>query len=200
MQFILRGKVSRVRPLYSIVMRVILTAIAALLLAAISTVWAQAPFADSRHPNPVKINRCAPEHNPGSPGGYVGYAPAYYPAGRYYWVDPYRRSYYQPPASPSGTLYIDYVNAAPNEMATIDFGLVARGHLVAEVRDVGKFSPGVEIKHRFGISPNVFPLGTALPACVPLRVEYTNGTHWLNPRLPTSDRDTYESTSSAPAR
>ncbi|MGZ6181959.1 MAG: hypothetical protein ACXWNV_07900 [Vulcanimicrobiaceae bacterium] len=29
--------------------------------------------------------------------------------------------------------------------------LIARGHLVAEVRDVGTFSPNVEIKHAFDL-------------------------------------------------
>ena len=56
----------------------------------------------------------------------------------------------------------------------IEFGLVARGTLIAEVRDVGKFSPNIEIKHSFGLSPNVFPIGTGLPQCVALRVTYAN--------------------------
>lgn len=141
--------------------------------------------------HPVTVNRCSPERSPGSAGGYVGYAPAFYPPGRYIWNDPFARSYYQPPISPSGTLYIDYKNATEHEMKTIEFGLVARGHLVEEVRDVGKFSPGVEIKHSFGISPNVFPLRTALPACVPLRIEYADGRRWINPRLPRSDDSLY---------
>ena len=158
-----------------------------------SAAWAQPAAAETTSSNPVKINRCDAQHKAGSPGGYVGYAPAYYPTTRYDWVDPYRRTYYQPPVTPTGTLYIDYVNATQNEITSIDFGLVARGHLVAEVRDAGKFSPGVEIKHSFGISPNVFPLGTSLPACVPLRITYASGTQWLNPRLPASDRDLYGS-------
>jgi hypothetical protein len=153
--------------------------------------WSSPAGAVSQSPNPVKVNRCEPVHKPGSSGGYATYVPAYYPGTRYYWVDPYRHSYYQPPVSATGTLYIDYVNNTPHEIKTIDFGLVARGQLVAEVRDVGKFSPGVEIKHSFGISPNVFPIATGLPACVPTRITYADGTQWLNPKLPPSDSSLY---------
>jgi hypothetical protein len=53
---------------------------------------------------------------------------------------------------------------------------VARGQLIAEVRDVGRFSQGASIKHGFGLDPNVFPTGSALHQCVPLRVTYHNGT------------------------
>jgi hypothetical protein len=140
----------------------------------------------------VKVNRCDPVHNPGSAGTtYVGYSPGYYPSGRYYWNDPYRRSYYEPPVSPTGRLYIDFVNTSTDVMSAIDFGLIARGSLIAEVRDVGKFSPGAEIKHEFGVSPNIFPIGTSMPACMPLRIEFQNGTTWTNPKLPPSDKMLY---------
>ncbi len=136
----------------------------------------------------IKVNRCDPQHNPGSPGGYAygpGYAPAYYP-GRPYYYNPgyYNRAYYQPPVSSSAELAIDYVNLTPHPMKSIDFGLVANGKLVAIVRDVGTFSQGAEIKHKFGISPNVFPISTGLPVCAPLHVVYENGTTWTNPKLP----------------
>jgi uncharacterized membrane protein len=138
--------------------------------------------------SPVNVSRCDAEHNPGSPGGYsyAGYSPGFYPyAGRPYgWRDPYGGMYYQPPISPSGTLFIDYHNATPNTMKSIVFGLVANGRLVAEVKDVGTFSSGAEIRHKFGLSPNVFPLQTGLPICAPLYIEYENGTTWKNPRLP----------------
>lgn len=148
----------------------------------------------AQNASPVRVNHCRAEHNPGSPGGYSGYMPGYYPyAGRgYYWRDPYAYSYYQAPISPSGTLYIDFVNATNQEIKTVDFGLIARGNLIAEVRDVGTFAPGVEIKHKFGVDPNVFPLGTAAPACPPLFVEFANGTKWTNPNLPKTDRQLYQ--------
>jgi hypothetical protein len=141
---------------------------------------------------PVHVSRCDPQHNPGSPGGYTGYVGGYYPySGRYGWRDPYGSLYYQPPVSPSGTLYIDYRNVTQTTMKTIVFGLVARGHLVAEVRDVGTFSPNAEIRHKFGISPNVFPIGTGLPVCALLFIEYENGTTWKNPRLPEPSNTIY---------
>jgi hypothetical protein len=137
--------------------------------------------------SPIKVMRCDPQHNPGSGGGYAvapGYSPAYYPAQPYYYRGAYNRTYYQPPVSASGSLAIDYVNVTQNTMATIDFGLVAHGRLLAMVRDAGTFSPGAEIKHRFGISPNVFPIGTGLPLCVPLQIRYKDGATWKNPKLP----------------
>lgn len=165
----------------------VLILIACVLCIAAPAMAAQAPQAA------VKVNRCDPVHNPGTAGTttYVGYAPGYYPAGRYNWNDPYRRTYYQPPVSPTGTLFIDFVNSSTDAMKAIDFGLVARGHLIAEVRDVGTFSPGVEIKHEFGVSPNIFPIGTGLPVCMPLRIEFANGTSWTNPQLPSANQSLY---------
>jgi hypothetical protein len=113
------------------------------------------------------------------------YGPAYYPFTPYYWTDPYGLRYRQLPVEPaSGTLSIDYMNISTKVMKTIDFGLVARGELVAEVRDVGTFSPHAEIKHQFGLDPNVFPLRTALAQCVPLRIIFADGTTWKNAHLP----------------
>jgi hypothetical protein len=122
-----------------------------------------------------------------------GYLPGYYPRSRYFWDDVYGFPYYQRPltVNESGSLQIDYVNVTPSVMRTIDFGLVANGRLVAEVRDVGTFSPGVEIKHTFGLDPNVFPLGTALPQCVPLRITYHDQATWVNPHLPALQRGLY---------
>lgn len=138
--------------------------------------------------SPVKVNTCDPLRNlVTSTPAYVRYAPGYYPVGRYSWTDVYGRTYYQYPVSTTTAnpqLAIDYVNVEQKPMKSIEFGLVARGTLVAEVRDVGTFSPGVEIKHTFGLDPNVFPIGTGLARCVPLRVTYQDGTKWKNPRLP----------------
>ena len=136
----------------------------------------------------IKVNRCDPQLNPGTPGGYAygpGYTPGYYPR-RAYSYNPgyYNRTYYQPPSTGSAELAIDFVNLSPNTMKTIDFGLVANGKLVAIVRDEGTFSRGAEIKHKFGISPNVFPISTGLPVCALLHVVYQNGTTWTDPKLP----------------
>jgi hypothetical protein len=139
----------------------------------------------------VNVSLCDAQRSVAMPA-YVGFSQAYYPFAPYYWTDPYGFQYRQYPAAPtSGTLSIDYMNGSTQVMTTIDFGLVARGRLVAEVRDVGKFSPNAEIKHQFGVSNNVFPLRTALAQCLPLHIIYANGTTWTNPHLPRARHEIY---------
>lgn len=143
--------------------------------------------ATMRSPWPIHVTTCDPQLNPS-----LGYAPAYYPGVPFFWRDIYGYRYYQPPiARANPTLSIAYVNKTQKVMQKIDFGLVASGRLVAEVRDAGTFSPGVEIRHEFGLSPNVFPLQTGLPRCVPLRITYADGTTWRNPHLPALRRSIY---------
>jgi hypothetical protein len=140
-------------------------------------------------PHPIKVATCNPQRNT-----YVstGYVPAYYPGGRYWgWPSVYGYNYYQYPVQGSPTLNIDYHNATSVVMKDIEFGLIARGQLVAEVRDVGTFSPGAEIKHEFGISSNVFPLGTSIVQCVPLKITFVDGTKWKNPHLPALHKSIY---------
>lgn len=133
--------------------------------------------------HPVHVSVCNPQ--PPTTQTTAFYAPGYYPGPRYYWNDVYGMRYYQPTVTTSSpTLQIDYKNATHKTMSEIEFGLIARGALVAEVKDVGKFSPGIEIKHSFGLSPNVFPLSTGLAQCVPLRIAFADGTKWRNPHLP----------------
>jgi hypothetical protein len=141
--------------------------------------------------HPVTVSTCDPRQN--AQAFSPVYAPAYYPGGPYYgWYDVYGYRYYQPPVvQQNPTLAIDYRNVTQKTMSQVEFGLIANGHLVAEVKDVGKFSPGVEIKHEFGISPNVFPLQTGLPRCVPLRITFADGTKWHNPHLPAIRRQLY---------
>jgi hypothetical protein len=69
-------------------------------------------------------------------------------------------------------------------MKQIEFGLIVRGSLVAEVKDIGTFSPGAEIKHKFGVSSNIFPIQTSYAKCVPLKILFVDGTKWKNPHLP----------------
>ena len=78
---------------------------------------------------------------------------------RGYWGYPsvYGPTYYQAPVEHDPTLGIDYTNVTNVVMKQIEFGLIVKGVLVAEVKDVGTFSPGAEIKHKFGLNPNVFP-------------------------------------------
>lgn len=139
------------------------------------------------YPHPIKVLACNPSRGAPAPGYVFGY----YPVGPYFWSDVYGRRYYQEPVRSDPMLGIDYVNATHVAIKEIEFGLVAKGNLVAEVRDVGTFSPGIEIKHEFGISPNVFPLGTGLSRCVPLHVMFANGATWKNPHLPALRRSIY---------
>jgi hypothetical protein len=132
----------------------------------------------------INVSTCDPQKSISMPA-YSAFGPAFYPYAPYYWTDPYGFQYSQlAPGPGTGTLSIDYTNVTNKVMTTIDFGLIARGKLVAEVRDVGKFSPHIEIKHQFGLDRNVFPLRTALSACVPLHIIYADQTTWTNPHLP----------------
>jgi len=133
--------------------------------------------------SPINVQNCNPQRN-----NYMatGFTPAFYPGGPYWgWPSVYGGyNYYQYPVQGNPTLAIDYHNATTIVMTDIEFGLVARGEMLAEVRDKGTFSPGAEIKHEFGLSPNVFPIRTGLTQCVPLKITFADGTKWTNPRLP----------------
>jgi hypothetical protein len=172
------------------------SAITALLLTAFCAAPAlaqPAPMAVAPAPaKQINVSSCVATR-PARGGGFGEFQPAYYPLTPYYWNDPYGFRFRQPALLPtSGSLSIDYTNVTSNVMKTIDFGLVARGHLVAEVRDVGTFSPNAEIKHEFGLDRNVFPLRTALTTCIPLRIVYADGTIWKNPHLPKTRKEIYE--------
>lgn len=98
---------------------------------------------------------------------------------------PYGRPYTRTVAGRASTLEIDYKNMASQAAKEIDFGLVARKSLVAQVKDSGTFSPNILIQHEFDIPHSVFPLGTALPQCAILKVVYADGSVWTNPNPPT---------------
>lgn len=128
----------------------------------------------------VHVSKCEPSRN-----RVTTYTPGFYPAVPYNWPNVYGVNYYQPPVTSSNpVLLVDYTNVSAKPMHQIEFGLVARGVLIAEVKDVGTFSNGALIQHEFGLSPNVFPIGTGLPQCVPLKITYADGTKWRNPHLP----------------
>jgi hypothetical protein len=144
---------------------------------------------------PVHVKKCEPQQGRTTVSS-AGYTSGYYPGSRYTWRDPYGHRYHQYPVTATAhttnpTLNIDYVNTNPKPLKEVEFGLVAKGHLVAEVRDVGTFSQGSEIKHSFGLNPNVLPLGTGFAQCVPLRASYEDGTSWTNPQLPQSTSSIY---------
>ncbi len=142
--------------------------------------------------HPIKVSACNPQRNVSY--NYAGYTPGFYPYGyRGYWGWPsvYGPTYYQPPVQNNPTLGIDYTNVTNVVMKQIEFGLIVHGNLVAEVKDVGTFSPGAEIKHKFGLNPNVFPLQTSYSECVPLKIDFVDGTKWKNPHLPALKRSIY---------
>jgi hypothetical protein len=142
-------------------------------------------------PHPIKVSTCNPKRNTYMAAGYV---PAYYPVGvgpYWGWPSVYGLNYYSYPVQGNPTLAIDYVNVTNVVMKDIEFGLVIHGNLVAEVRDVGTFSPGAEIKHEFGVSPNIFPIQTSFVQCVPLKITFVDGTKWKNPHLPALRRSIY---------
>jgi hypothetical protein len=139
--------------------------------------------------HPIDVSTCNPQRNE-----VRGYTPAYYPfgVGPYWgWPSVYGPMYYQYPVAGHPTLAIHYSNATNVVMKDIEFGLVVHGNLVAEVRDVGTFSPGAEIRHEFGISPNVFPIQTSFAECVPLHITFADGSKWKNPHLPALRRSIY---------
>ena len=167
----------------------------ACLLSTVISLGLQLP-ASAQTASPVAVNKCEP-FPPKTKVNYSGLSPAYYPAGQYYWNDPYGRRYLQYPLSATthatgGTLAISFTNITRKPLKQVDFGLVAKGYVVAEVRDVGTFSHGAEVKHTFGLNPNVFPLGTGLAKCVPLRATYEDGTTWHIPRLPREEESLYK--------
>jgi len=102
------------------------------------------------------------------------------------WIDPYGGWHYGAGAFPSwdAFLAISYQNKAAVAATEVDFGLVARGSLIALAKDVGSFAPNVTIDHEFVVSREIFPIGTALPYCAVLRVKYSDGTEWQNPSPP----------------
>jgi len=171
------------------------TCLAAALPALASAQATSAPMAV--HPphvttsHPIKVSTCNPQRNIYTAGGF---APAYYPVGigpYWGWPSVYGPMYYSYPVAGNPTLSIDYVNVTNVVMKDIEFGLIVHGNLVAEVRDVGTFSPGAEIKHEFGISANVFPIQTSFAECVPLKITFVDGSKWKNPHLPALKRSIY---------
>ncbi|MGC8486379.1 MAG: hypothetical protein ACP5O6_12230 [Candidatus Baltobacteraceae bacterium] len=91
-------------------------------------------------------------------------------------------THYQAPLRSDPTVTIGYTNLAPKAIRSIDFALIAKGQIVADVRDVGDFAPGAKIKHSFALNPKIFPLGTGLAVCAPISITYADGTTWQGRR------------------
>lgn len=135
----------------------------------------------------IKVSTCRASLNVSTFAGSYGWSPGFYPYyGRpYYWYNVYGYWYNEPALTTTNPeLGIDYTNVSPKIMKEIEFGLIANGNLVAEVKDVGTFSPGAEIKHKFGLSHSIFPMQTSVTECVPLKVIFADGAKWVSPHLP----------------
>jgi hypothetical protein len=144
----------------------------------------------AQHTSPIRVLGCHPE---AANERYPGYVSATYPMeAPYHWQDAYGFRYVEPPIAGNPTLSIAYMNTSDTTAHTVEFGLVARGRLIAEVRDVGEFSPNTEIKHTFGLKKDAYPADTEDPECVTLRVVFTNGTRWENPHLPKMQQSIYQ--------
>jgi hypothetical protein len=87
------------------------------------------------------------------------------------------------PAVPA-MLMIAYANTSMNPISVIDFGLVRDGKLIAMVRDTGRFASQAQVMHAFIISDKTVPDNPASVSCVPLRIQYANGTSWMNQNVP----------------
>jgi hypothetical protein len=130
----------------------------------------------------VKVSSCSTQHtNPQGGPGFIAWAGGN--PGNGYWPDSYGSTYYQPPSSTAGpVLLIAFTNISNKPIHIIEFGLLSNEILAGEVRDVGTFAPGSEIKHKLGLQLSAILPGSS--RCVPLKITYADGTTWRNPRLP----------------
>jgi hypothetical protein len=97
-------------------------------------------------------------------------------------TSPFGQQVAQPSLPPM--LMIDFANASSNPIATVDFGLVSNGKVVAMVRDVGMFAPNATVMHAYGIQASQVPGSGSAATCIPLSVKYADGTTWMNPNMP----------------
>ncbi len=77
----------------------------------------------------------------------------------------------------AGDWRVDYQNTSQKPSIAADFALVMHGHLIATARDVHNLSPGDGTR-------GTFPLGDPNfihPVCIPIRMDFADGTEWVNP-------------------
>lgn len=73
--------------------------------------------------------------------------------------------------------HVDYQNASTKPIVAADFALIMHGKIDAAGRDWHNLAPGSGSTAHFGLDDdNVYH-----PACIPLRVNYADGTVWYNP-------------------
>ncbi len=151
--------------------------------------------------DPVHVTHCqasfgASISNPNTNDYPLGPLPSYdvasdvYPPGDLSTVSPnsvLSQYPYGPANSPRTTdrrsyLAIDYTNKSKTTLKTINFGLIVRGNLIAEIQDKGSALPGVDIERTLALDASLLPLPSNAE-CVPLEVTYDDGTQWANPQL-----------------
>jgi hypothetical protein len=110
---------------------------------------------------------------------HVSRCEANLPRNNLHWIDPWGRPYSEPGTRAS--VSIDFVNSGSQAATAVDFGLVVSTVLVAEMRDTGTFAPGAQISHTLGVSAQALPVRNA--RCVPLRVQWADGTSWKSAEL-----------------
>ena len=117
---------------------------------------------------PIRVDRC--HARPGIPTMY------YYDIWGRYITQPGRQA----------ALEVTYTNVTSKVAKMVDIGLVARKYLQAEVHDVGTFSPNIAIDHEFSIPNSSYPVGIPhiAQSCVILRVQFADGSKWVNPKPP----------------
>ena len=77
----------------------------------------------------------------------------------------------------SSDWHVDYQNSSTKPIVATDFALIMHGKIDDAARDLHNLAPGDGSTARFVLyDNNVFH-----PACIPLRVNYADGTVWYNP-------------------
>ena len=129
---------------------------------------------------PVSVSKCETAMHPFDVSN--GYSEAHAPTGSAQnQSDAYGHPYHAPSQHSSRLLGISFANATQKPITMVDFGFVAGGKLMTEVRDAGTFAPGVAIAHDFRIPKDAY---ADSGECVPLQVRFADGTSWKNPHLP----------------
>ncbi len=81
-------------------------------------------------------------------------------------------------------LMIAFENRAAKPLSSVDFGLVQDGKVLAVVRDVGRFTSSALVMHAYGLGEDRVPRSDRPVSCVPLTAIYTDGSTWMNAKMP----------------
>lgn len=128
--------------------------------------WAAIPAGAASMPDVVRVNACV--------------ASAGEPTQTF--VGPFEQRVVQPGLPPM--VMVDFSNVSDSSIASVEFGVVSGGKVVAMVRDVGSFAPNAAIMHAYGIAASAVPPSGVRAQCIPLRIRYADGTEWMNPNMP----------------